>query len=175
MKFILLSLLLLSHNLFAQDSCKLTKDGFAMFAGIGSTFGGGGLKAEYLKSIKKKTYIISYIGIGTESISTNAPGRYLGYCIGVNMEYGKQFRLIIGFAYGSNGVAYDTEPSNPENAIYNIHARLGPSGIIGYKFTGVYGIVYECFIGMSYVKNPISTNINYFFWPMGGTGIGYKF
>ena len=184
-KFGILMLLLPSYNLLSQENTKARRPGVAVYMGIGSLFGGGGLMVEYQVPFSKKYKINPFISLGSQAVSTELRGSWLGYASGINIEFGeidfgkgKSLNWLVGVNYGSQGVGFDKlfmPGSDIEFTHIHQHLLMGFSGIAGYKFINRFGFTWQFYMGMCYVHNPIAYNTRYFFRPTGGVGIGYKF
>jgi hypothetical protein len=182
---ILLLLIPLSDNLLSQENTKVKKPGVAVYVGIGSLFGGGGLMVEYQIPFPRKYKINPFISVGSQAISTDLRGSWFGYTSGINLEFGKIdfdkgaiLNWLLGFNYGSQGVGFDKlflKGSDIEFTQIHQHLLMGFASTAGYKFVNRFGFTWQVYMGMCYVHNPIAYNTNYFFRPTGGAGIGYKF
>jgi hypothetical protein len=182
-KLIIPLLLVSFYELPAQENIKSEKAGLAIYTGIGSLFSGAGVMVEYQISCTKKIKLDPFISIGSQAISTEVPGSWLGYTSGINMEFGAikldkggVLHWLAGLNYGSHGVGFDNTFTK-DSGFSRIHQHLltGCSGIAGYKYTNRYGLSWQFNMGVCYVKNPVGDDTHYFFKPTGGFGIGYKF
>ncbi len=179
-----LSLFYSGFNSLAQHANSKITD-FSISAGMGSLFSGGGIMLEYQISFSDKIKLSPFISFGSNAISTNVPGSWLGMTSGANLNFGhiysngENLSWIAGINYGAQGVQADVPsnaPIHPSKFVgIHQHLLLGFAGIVGYKFTSAHGFTCLYYIGMCYVHNPISDNSNYYFIPGGGFGIGYKF
>jgi hypothetical protein len=177
MRLSVILFLFFSLSLSASEKELLPKNKVSALAGIGPTYAGGGITIQYLHLIDKQLWLSSYVGIGSQSIASKIPGNWWGYNGGLNLEYGKRLFWILGLNYGAQGLGYDKELKSIVDplAFEYIHHHLlyGPSLIAGYKFISNCGLLWQCNIGISYVKNSAGNDRNYFFMPVAGFGVGY--
>lgn len=174
MKNALLILVLLCGNLYAQETSKATKGGFALQAGTGTSYGGIGILAEYQFLIKEKYRITPYLGAGISLGGTDtskADYYWNNYAAGCSFEYGNIHRIIAGPQF-----LFSTNISNkPVDAPIDKKTLFGPAFIVGYKGTSSFGLIWQLTVGTAYIQDPLEQNSDYSFEPNLGVGIGYKF
>lgn len=175
MKNLLIILLFLPPSLLGQnEDNKSTKAGWAIQLGTGTMYGGLGTLVEKQILIKEKFRLTPYAGLGLSlggKDTIKADYYWLNCAIGANMEYGKTHRLIWGAQIINSNDIYNT----PSNAPINKKTLVGTSVITGYKGTTSFGLIWQAYLGLAYIQDPIVNDKKYFFEPHVGLGIGYKF
>jgi hypothetical protein len=167
---------ILNSQIIPQDS---SSNNVGVLLGVGPTFGGLGLSLEYEQRINKNVFVTPYASVGIEFGNIGWGGDWNGYCIGVNVEFGRIHRMIGGLAYGTHGIAYASKLINEADTSSNdkpgSKLNLGPSLIIGYKGVSPFGITWLVYLGIAH-ENYISNETELlFFRPISGIGIGYRF
>lgn len=163
-------LLFFGIKLFSQSTCKYDTDGFAFQLNTSN----GGPIIEYQYLLRDKLRITAFGGAGVEMGEVDSKWARLGYAVGINMEYGRKHRIIIGLNYGTHSVGYDADSDSSRISI-NKHVYSGSSFVAGYKGTSCKGFIWQIYFGIVYEHNPFGNDKNYFFGPTGGLGFGYKF
>jgi hypothetical protein len=99
--------------------------GLAASLGFGGLYGGAGIGAEYQFPIQKYIRIVPLASICfTEPIYGAGNKVYgLGYCVGVNAEFGRFHRFFIGPSFGSQYLDYDVDPQQHYS---NLNVVVGP-------------------------------------------------
>lgn len=176
-KIFIFILFLLPLALNAQEEKKLksTNPGWAMNIGAGVMFGGNiGIQIEDQILLKEKLRLSPFVSAGvaeggTDSI-TSKKYYWFGYAAGVNLEYGKKHRVILGpHVEGNNLIGNSNEIKK------NFFG--GFSFILGYKGTADFGLIWQVYIGDFYSPDddPFSANKKYEHRSHVGIGVGYKF
>jgi hypothetical protein len=110
-----------------------------------------------------------FAALGVETaVDPSVKLRRLGYCFGINAEFGKFHRVFIGPNFLTFGLQADSSNANHYRSI------IGPSLIVGYKGTARFGLLWQIAAGAGYSFNNQTTSSN-FPAPVVGLGLGYKF
>lgn len=163
-------LFLFLNKLYSQEN-KTVKEGLAIQVGTGTMYSGLGVLTEYQVYYNNKIRLTPFVSAGAEFGSTDITGVWPGYCLGINMEYGKKHRWFLGPNFGSRGIGYETSKTE----LTNKHILVGPAFVTGYKGTSFSGLIWQINVGAAYMRNPVAINKKYFSGPSAGIGIGYKF
>jgi hypothetical protein len=160
-------LLVLSVAMAADKS----DGGFAIHAGVGGLYGGKGASIEYQIPVYEFVRLTPYVSAGfADPIYTGYNVWQFGYCAGLNIEFGRFHRLLIGLSFGSLYVDFDADASDKP---YNINTVVGPALAIGYKGTAKFGLLWQVYGGICYTMNDQHVGHNGFA-PIFGVGFGYK-
>jgi len=173
-------LLILSTNIICAQKAdttvndKTVKDGIEFQLGTGAMYGGIGGLVEYQRLIKENFYLTPYAGFGFSLgglDTTTAKYYWINYALGINLEFGKRHRLILGpQIIGSNNIL-----NKPSNAKIDKKMLIGSSLIIGYKGIASFGLIWQLYLGFAFMQNPFIDDKKFYFSPHIGLGIGYKF
>jgi len=127
------------------------RGGFAAHIGLGSLYGGGGASVEYQFPVSPLWRVTPFISAGStmEIYSGNNIHR-VGYCAGVNAEFGRRHRLFIGPSFGSHYLDYDRDSLGN---LSNVNTVVGPAVVLGYKGTARFGLLWLVYGGLCYLTN----------------------
>lgn len=180
MKNALLLLIIFSFcKSYSQNSkeAKFNKKGFAVQIGTGLIYGGVGTLFEYQLKLNDKLKMTPILGVGLsiggppdQTDTIHSEGIWLNSAIGLNLEYGKKHRLIIGPQLIT---AYYTSEISPQSSKQRMFA--GYSFITGYKGTASFGLIWQVYLGLAHMEDPLMTGKNHYLMPHFGAGLGYKF
>ena len=160
-------LLVLSAAMAADKS----DGGFAIHAGYGTLYGGVGASLEYQIPVYKFIRLTPYVSAGlADPIYNGYNVRQFGYCTGLNIEFGRFHRLLVGLSFGSLYADFDADASGKP---YNINTVVGPGLAIGYKGTAKFGLLWQVYGGICHMMNDQHVDHNTFA-PLFGVGLGYK-
>jgi hypothetical protein len=90
--------------------------------------------------------------------------------LGINLEYGRKHRLMLGPQLISAFYSSEMLPQSPDQRFF-----LGFSMIAGYKGTSAFGLFWQGYVGLARIQAPLMTELDPFLEPNVGLGIGYKF
>jgi len=159
---------------YAQNIDKTTTGGFGMQIGSGILHGGIGILNEYQKAFKENRRLTGIVGIGIQkggNDQNKADYYWLGYQLGIQMEFGTSRRFITGPQIMSS---YNFT-NKPKDAPINKKMLWGPSYILGYKGVSDFGIMWQLTMGIVYLQKPYEGSSAFKIEPHIGIGIGYKF
>lgn len=169
-------MLCLACDTWAQEvPAKSVKPGWALQLGSGILYGGNlGILAENQVKLSSRFRISPFgsLGIADGGTAPNADKRqyWFGYAAGINLEYGKKHRIILGPHFMGNN--YFGNATNVKKDY-----RGGFSTIVGYKGTADFGLIWMVYIGNVYAQNDeiFSDDKTYENQSHVGIGLGYKF
>ena len=167
MKMIICLLLFFVGSLSAAGTDK-SAGGFAAHIGMGNMYGGaGGVAIEYQQVLSPLIRLSPFISGGQViSVDPDKSASRIGYCLGVNAEFGKFHRLFVGPNFGTHYIEL------PYDAANHRQTATGLAMVLGYKGTARIGILWQLYGGLAYIVN--SKNGDEVV-PAFGLGIGYKF
>ena len=145
--------------------------GFAASVGFGNPYGGeGGCEFEYQLLLAPPFRLTPFAAAGAVN-GLFEDSLALGYCGGVNFEYGRWNRAVATVCFGS---LYRDSDSLP---VAKTRTMIGPSVYLGYKGVARFGLLWQAWLGCTYIINPANnpnrqdSNFN----QVMGLGLGYKF
>ncbi len=173
MKIFLFCLLLLPTIYFAQEETpKSVKSGWAIHAGAGNLYGGniGILVENQLRSGENMRFspLVAFGIAEGESDSLSNDNLWLGYTLGINLEYGKMHRVIFGPQLVGNILSGKSVEIKKKSIV-------SASLILGYKGTAKFGLIWQVYIGDLYTPDPFTESNKYAHTSHVGLGLGYKF
>ena len=177
--FSVIIILFYCNNSIAQDSTLLKYDkfGFAAQVGTGLLYGGLGPLFEYQMKYKENMRFTPILGSGfsiggppDQSDTVHSEGIWLNSAAGFNMEFGRKHRMIFGPQFISAYYSSEILPDSPDKRMY-----LGFSLIAGYKGTNAFGLIWQVYLGLAHIQEPLMTGSNSYLEPNIGLGLGYKF
>ncbi len=155
---------------------KYNKPGFAIQIGTGLLYGGLGTQVEYQLKFKEKIRLTPQLGIGVsiggppdQTDTIHSEGIWINSALGANIEYGRKHRVIIGPQLITAYYTSDILPQSSQQRIF-----LGYSLIAGYKGTASFGLIWQAYVGMAHMEDPLMSEREYLA-PNIGLGLGYKF
>lgn len=169
-------MLCVACDTWAQEApVKSVKAGWALQLGSGILYGGNlGILAENQIKFSNHFRVSPFgsfgIADGGSTPDTDKRQYWFGYAAGVNLEYGKKHRIILGPHFMGNNYL-----GNELNAQKDF--RGGISAIVGYKGTADFGLIWMVYIGNVYAQNDeiFSDDKTYENQSHVGIGLGYKF
>lgn len=172
---IALMLCMVCDALAQEAPVKSVKPGWALQGGSGILYGGNlGILAENQIKLSSRFRISPFGSFGMAD-GGNAPDTdirqyWFGYAAGVNLEFGKKHRIILGPHFMGNNYLGD-EPNAKKDF------RAGFSTILGYKGTADFGLIWMVYVGNIYAQNDeiFSADKTYENQSHVGIGLGYKF
>lgn len=182
---LLLLILLLSSKVMADntDSTASTKvtdkstPGIAIQVGMGGLYGGdGGVSIEYQFVLNPEVRLTPLVSLGSVSSGPDSTKWDLGYCFGVDAEFGKMHRFFIGPIFGTLFI----DEGKDKDSVQIINTVVGPTLVAGCKWITRCGFLWELSAGIGYqMNNKVEHNgeggISASLAPMFDLGIGYKF
>jgi len=170
MRLICSAILALALSAVASAADK-SNGGLAVSVGIGDQYGGdAGCGFEYQLRLAPRFRLTPFAAAGVVGGTSN-DSLAVGYCGGVNVEYGRWHRVLAGVSFGSHYRDSDSLP--PAKA----RTMIGPALCLGYKGTASFGLVWQVYGGIAHIVNPVNNpnRLNTDMAPAFGLGLGYKF
>ena len=170
MRFVCSAILILGLAAVARGADK-SDGGFAVAVGFGNPYGGeAGCAVEYQVLLASQFRLTPFAAAGAVN-GLFEDSLAIGYNAGVSFEYGRWNRAVASVCFGS---LYQDRDSLPKA---QTRTMIGPSLFLGSKGVARFGLLWQLWLGCTYIFNPINNpnRTDSDFNQVMGLGLGYKF